>query len=88
MTAYSIIVAFLGFNLFSLIPIGYIVTKFNFCSWAKMAYISNVIICFVEIVFSILDVFYPVSWDGLIMFVLSLVLLIFTTKYVTEEWMN
>lgn len=78
---YKIFVALLGFNLFSLIPNGYIVAKFKFCDWSKMAYVSNVIICLLELIFSVLEIFIIVPWDGIIMMVVSSVLLAFTTKY-------
>ena len=78
---YKILSAILGFNLFSLIPNGYIVNKFNFCDWSKMAFISNVVICLLELLFSVLEMFIEIKWDVIIMLVISSILLTFTTKY-------
>lgn len=79
---HGVLVALLGFNLFSLIPIGYIMSKFNFCQWSRMAYISNIMICLLKLLFSLLEVFkIHVPWDGIIMTVMSSILLTFTLKY-------
>ena len=78
---YIILISILGFNLSSLIFIGYVVSRLKFCEWQLLAYIFNVLINVLWLVLKLLGLILIIKYDLIIMTIVSTIFLIYTIKY-------
>lgn len=78
---YNILIGLLGFNLSSLIFVGYVVSRLKFCQWQILAYVFNVLINIAWLVLKLLGLFLIVKYDLIIMTILSTIFLTYTLNY-------
>lgn len=77
---YNIIISLFGFNLASLVYVGYVTFKLNFCKWQIFAYIFNLIVCLIYIILKMLSYFFIIKYDIFIITILSCIFLVYTLK--------
>lgn len=78
---YTILIGLLGFNLSSLVFVGYVVSRLKFCQWQILAYVFNVLINITWIVLKLLGLLITIKYDLIIMTVLSTIFLTYTLNY-------
>ena len=78
---YVVLITILGFNVSSLVFIGYVISRLKFCEWQILAYVFNVLINVLWLLLKLLGFIIVVKYDLIIMTTLSLIFLIYTLKY-------
>lgn len=78
---YIILISILGFNLASLIFIGYVVSRLKFCEWQILAYVFNVLINIIWVILKVITMFIIIKYDLIILTVLSTIFLTYTLNY-------
>lgn len=85
---YVFLVGILGFNLSSLIFVGYVVSRLKFCTWQILAYIFNVLINVIWLILKFLSLFVLIQYDNIIITILSSIFLSYTLVYYIKYFMK
>lgn len=83
---YIVLISLLGFNLSSLIFIGYVVSRLKFCAWQILAYVFNVLINIVWLILKVISTFTIIRYDNIILTILSVIFLSYTLMYYIKHF--
>jgi len=85
---YKIFVSILGCNLASQVFVGYLLSKLKFCKWQLLAFMFNLIINVLVVIFNLLSEYYEIQCDLIIMTLLGTIFSIYTITYMIFELKN